>query len=99
MTIPFEFLTSIFANNSPLLINLGYTIEPGISYSVIKGGKLFVSDRYRDAFSEGKGYQTNTIYAGATYDVTDFDTVTAKLYRKYNDTESNGIEVAYTRWF
>lgn len=80
--------------------NFGYyTIEPGISYNVIKGGKLFVSDRFRDAFSDGKGYQTNTLYLGGSYDVNSFDTVSAKLYRKYEDTESNGIEVAYTRWF
>ena len=80
--------------------NFGYyTIEPGISYNVIKGGKLFVSDRYRDAFADGKNYQTNTIYAGGTYDVTSFDTVGMKFYRKYDDTESNGVEVAYTRWF
>lgn len=80
--------------------NFGYyTVEPGISYNVIKGGKLFVSDRYRDSFSDGKAYQTNTVYLGGAYDVTNFDTVTAKLYRKYNDTESNGVEVSYTRWF
>lgn len=80
--------------------NFGYyTIEPGISYTVVKGGKLFVSDRYRDSFQDDKGYRTNTIYAGGSYDVTDFDTLSAKLYRKYDDTESNGIEFAYTRWF
>jgi hypothetical protein len=80
--------------------NFGYyTIEPGISYNVIKGGKLFVSDRYRDSFSDGKGYTTNTVYVGGSYDVNSFDTISAKFYRKYQDTESNGIEVAYTRWF
>ena len=60
---------------------------------------LSLSDRYRDSFSDGKAYQTNTIYAGATYDVNSFDTVGLKLYRKYEDTESNGVEFAYTRWF
>ena len=61
--------------------------------------KLFVSDRYRDSFSDGKNYQTNTVYVGGSYDVNSFDTVSAKLYRSYNDNESNGVEVAYTRWF
>ena len=80
--------------------NFGYyTAEAGLTYGVTKELKLFVSDRYRDSFQDNKGYQTNTIYAGASYDVNSFDTVGAKLYRKYGDTESNGIEVAYTRWF
>ena len=80
--------------------NFGYyTVEPGISYAVLPNAKLFVSDRYRDSFSDGKNYQTNTVYLGGTYDVNSFDTVSAKVYRKYNDTESNGVEVAYTRWF
>lgn len=80
--------------------NFGYyTIEPGLTYSVIKDLKLNVSDRYRDSFSEGKGYRTNTIYAGATYDVNSFDTLGLKLYRKYGETESNGVEFNYTRWF
>ena len=80
--------------------NFGYyTIEPGISYNIIKGGKLFVSDRYRDAFADGKNYQTNTIYVGASKNLTDVDTLGLKLYRKYENTESNGVELAYTRWF
>ena len=80
--------------------NFGYyTVEPGISYAVLPNAKLFVSDRYRDSFSDGKNYQTNTVYFGGNYDVTSFDTVSAKVYRKYNDTESNGVEFAYTRWF
>ena len=80
--------------------NFGYyTVEPGISYAVLPNAKLFVSDRYRDSFSDGKNYQTNTVYLGGTYDVNSFDTVGLKLYRKYNDTESNGVEFAYTRWF
>jgi len=80
--------------------NFGYyTIEPGLTYSATKDIKLTVSDRYRDAFADGKAYQTNTIYGGVTYDVNSFDTVGLKLYRKYEDTESNGVEVAYTRWF
>ena len=80
--------------------NFGYyAIEPGITYNVIKDVKLTVSDRFRDSFADNKGYQTNTIYGGVTYDVNSFDQVGLKLYRKYEDTESNGVEVAYTRWF
>ena len=80
--------------------NFGYyTIEPGVSYALAKDTKLFISDRYRDSFSDGKGYKTNTIYVGASKNLTDVDTLGLKLYRKYNDTESNGVEVAYTRWF
>ena len=80
--------------------NFGYyTVEPVISYAVLPRAKLFVSDRYRDSFSDGKNYQTNTVYVGGSYDVNSFDTVSAKLYRSYNDNESNGVEVAYTRWF
>ena len=80
--------------------NFGYyTIEPGITYALAKDAKLFVSDRYRDSFSDGKNYQTNTIYVGASKDLTDVDTLGLKLYRKYENTESNGVEVAYTRSF
>ena len=80
--------------------NFGYyTVEPGITYALAKDTKLFVSDRYRDSFSDGKGYKTNTIYVGASKDLTDVDTLGLKLYRKYNETESNGVEVAYTRSF
>ena len=80
--------------------NFGYyTTEAGLTYSATKDLKLSLSDRYRDAFQSDKSYQTNTIYAGATYDVNSFDTVGLKLYRKYGDTESNGVEFAYTRWF
>ena len=80
--------------------NFGYyTIEPGVTYGVTKDLKLSLSDCYRDAFADDKAYQTNTVYLGATYDVNSFDTVGLKLYRKYNDTESNGVEFAYTRWF
>ena len=80
--------------------NFGYyTIEPGVSYSLTKDIKLSVSDRYRDAFADNHAYRTNTIYAGTTYDVNSFDTLGLKLYRKYGDTESNGVEFNYTRWF
>ena len=80
--------------------NFGYyTTEAGLTYAATKDLKLSLSDRYRDAFQSDKAYQTNTIYAGATYDVNSFDTVGLKLYRKYGDTESNGVEFAYTRWF
>jgi hypothetical protein len=76
-----------------------YTVEPGLSYAVLPGAKLSISNRYRDSFSDGKNYQTNTLYVGGTYDVNSFDTVGLKLYRSYNDAESNGVEFAYTRWF
>ena len=80
--------------------NFGYyTLEPGISYKATPDLNLFVSDRYRDAFADGKGYQTNTIYLGSSYKVTDVDSIGAKAYRKYGDTESNGFEVNYTRSF
>lgn len=80
--------------------NFGYyTIEPGLTYALAKDASLFISDRYRDSFSDGKNYKTNTIYVGGSKKLTDVDVATLKLYRKYQDTESNGVEVAYTRWF
>lgn len=76
-----------------------YTVEPGVTLRLTSAASVFVSDRYRDSFSDGKGYQTNTVYVGGSYAVTNADTVAVKAYRKYQDTESNGLEVAYTRWF
>jgi len=80
--------------------NFGYyTVEPGVTYSLTRDIKLFVSDRYRDSISNGKNYQTNTIFVGANKNLTDDDVLGLKLYRKYNDTESNGVELEYTHWF
>lgn len=80
--------------------NFGYyTVEPGLTYNLAKDTKLFVSDRYRNSFADNKNYQTNTIYVGASKNLTDVDTLGLKLYRKYEDTTSNGVEVGYTRWF
>ena len=80
--------------------NFGYyTVEPGLTYSVTKEIKLSVSDRYRDAFASGKAYQTNTVYAGGAYSLTDKDTLGLKVYEKYEDTHSTGVEFGYTRSF
>ncbi|CAB4133082.1 hypothetical protein UFOVP250_35 [uncultured Caudovirales phage] len=76
-----------------------YTIEPGVTYQYSKEVTLSISDKYRDSFATGKDYQTNTVYAGGSYTLGATDTIAAKLYRKYNDTESTGVEVAYTHWF
>jgi hypothetical protein len=76
-----------------------YTIEPGVTYKVNDKTSVTLSDRYRDAFASGKAYQTNTIYLGGDYKVDAADTVSARLYRKYEDGPSNGFEVSYTRWF
>jgi hypothetical protein len=76
-----------------------YRIEPGVTYSVNPRLDVFVSDRFSDAFASGKGYETNTPYVGATYKVSTKDSVTADIYRSYVNTESTGLELAYTRWF
>jgi hypothetical protein len=80
--------------------NFGYyTIEPGLTYGVTDKIKLSVSDRYRDAFASGKAYQTNTVYVGGAYKATDVDTIGLKVYEKYEDTHSTGVELGYTRSF
>jgi hypothetical protein len=76
-----------------------YTVEPGVTYEINKQSTVFVSDRYRDAFANGKVFKTNTVYVGTGYSVTDVDVVSAKLYRKYEDVTSNGVELSYTRLF
>ena len=80
--------------------NFGYyTVEPGVAYSVNDKIKLSLSDRYRDSFADGKAYKTNTVYVGGAYKATDVDTIGLKVYEKYQDTHSTGVELGYTRSF
>jgi hypothetical protein len=76
-----------------------YTIEPGITYKVTDKVSLSLSDKYKDAFSDGKAAQTNQVYVGGSYKATDVDTIGLKAYQKFEDTHSTGVELGYTRSF
>ena len=63
------------------------------------GVSTWLSDKYKDAFSDGKAAQTNQVYVGGSYKATDVDTIGLKAYQKFEDTHSTGIELGYTRSF
>jgi len=80
--------------------NFGYyTVESGVAYTVNDKVKLSLSDRYRDAFGSDHAYQTNTVRAGGSYALTKVDSLGVTVYEKYQDTQSTGVEVSYTRSF
>lgn len=76
-----------------------YTIEPKAEYNVTDRVTALTSWRYRDAFSDSVAYQTRTWKVGAGYAVTKQDVIEAKYFMKRGDSDTNGVEIAYTRSF
>jgi opacity protein-like surface antigen len=76
-----------------------YTIEPKAEYAVTERLSALTSWRYRDAFSDSVAYQTRTWKIGAGYAVTKQDVIETKYFMKRGDSNTNGIELAYTRSF
>ena len=58
-----------------------------------------VADSKTGGFADGKAYQTNTVYVGGAYKATDVDSLGLKVYEKYENTHSTGVELGYTRSF
>jgi opacity protein-like surface antigen len=76
-----------------------YTVEPKAQYALTDKLSALTSWRYRNAFSDDVNYQTRTWKIGAGYAVTKQDEVEVKYLRKRGDSNSNGIELAYSRSF
>lgn len=76
-----------------------YTVEPKAQYMLTKELSALASWRYRNAFSDTVNYQTRTWKAGFGYAVTKNDEVEVKYFQKRGDSDTNGIELAYTRSF
>ena len=76
-----------------------YTVEPKASYNITPQLTALTSWRYRNAFQDSVNYQTRTWKLGAGYALTNFDEVEVKYFQKRGDSQTNGIEVGYTRSF
>ena len=76
-----------------------YTIEPKAEYMVTDRWSLLTSMRYRNSFSDSVAYQTRTWKFGTGYDLTKNDLVEVKYFMKRGDSDTNGVEVGYTRRF
>ena len=76
-----------------------YTIEPKASYALTNDFSLQAAYRYRNAFNTSNNYQTRTTKLGFDYAVTKNDEVGVRYLMKRGDSDTNGVEVAYTRSF
>lgn len=76
-----------------------YTIEPKAAYAVTKELSAVASWRFRDALTDTVNYQTRTWKAGFDYAVTKNDEVGVRYFQKRGDSDTNGVELAYTRSF
>ena len=76
-----------------------YTVEPKASYAITDKLSALASWRYRDAFADSNNYQTRTWKAGFGFAATKKDEVEVKYFEKRGDSNTNGVELAYTRSF
>jgi len=76
-----------------------YTIEPKASYAVTDSLSLAAAWRYRNSFSDAVNYETRTWKVGADYAVSKKDEVGFRYFTKRGDSNTNGVEVAYSRSF
>ena len=76
-----------------------YTVEPKASYALTKDLSMNLAWRYRNAFSSADNYQTRTWKIGPDYALTKLDEIGVRYLIKRGDTNSNGVELAYSRAF
>jgi hypothetical protein len=76
-----------------------YTFEPKASYALTNALSLQAAYRYRNAFDTDNNYQTRTTKLGFDYALTKNDEVGVRYLMKRGDSNTNGIEFAYTRGF
>jgi hypothetical protein len=76
-----------------------YTIEPKVGYTLTNALSLQASYRYRNAFNTANNYETGTTKLGFDYNVTKQDEVGVRYFMKRGDSDTNGVELAYTRSF
>jgi hypothetical protein len=87
-------------NSSGNTVDFGYyTVEPKASYAITDKLSALASWRYRDAFADSNNYQTRTWKAGFGFAATKKDEVEVKYFEKRGDSNTNGVELAYTRSF
>jgi len=76
-----------------------YTFEPKASYALTDALSLQAAYRYRNAFNTSNNYETRTTKLGFDYTLTKKDEVGVRYLMKRSDSDTNGVEFAYTRSF
>jgi len=76
-----------------------YAIEPKVAYALTNALSLQASYRYRNAFDTANNYETGTTKLGFDYAVSKNDEVGVRYLMKRGDSNTNGVELAYTRSF
>jgi hypothetical protein len=87
-------------NSAGKTVDFGYyTVEPKAEYALTEKVSALASWRYRDAFADSNNYQTRTWKAGFGFAATKKDVVEVKYFEKRGDSNTNGVELGYTRSF
>jgi hypothetical protein len=87
-------------NSAGKTVDFGYyTVEPKAEYALTEKVSALASWRYRDAFADSNNYQTRTWKAGFGFTATKNDVVEVKYFEKRGDSNTNGVELGYTRSF
>lgn len=76
-----------------------YTIEPKAEFLITENLSALASYRFRNGFSDSDNYLTRTAKAGFGYAVSKKDVVEVKYFEKRGDSNTNGVELGYTRSF
>jgi hypothetical protein len=76
-----------------------YTFEPKLSYALTDALSLQGSYRYRNAFNTDNNYETRTTKLGFDYELTKKDEIGVRYLMKRGDSNTDGVELAYTRSF
>ena len=76
-----------------------YTFEPKASYALNDVLSLQASYRYRNSFDSSNNYETRTTKLGFDYELTKKDEVGVRYLMKRGDSNTDGVELAYTRSF
>lgn len=87
-------------NSAGKTVDFGYyTVEPKAEYKITQELSALASYRFRNGFNNSDNYLTRTAKIGAGYAVTKDDLVEVKYFQKRGDSNTNGIELGYTRGF
>jgi hypothetical protein len=87
-------------NSAGKTVDFGYyTVTPKAEYTITDKLSALASFRFRNGFNDSDNYLTRTYKAGLGYDVTKKDAVQVQYFEKRGDSNTNGIELAYSRSF
>jgi len=87
-------------NSAGKTVDFGYyTFTPKAEYAITDKLSALASFRFRNGFNDSDNYLTRTYKAGLGYDVTKKDAVQVQYFEKRGDSNTNGIELAYSRNF